>query len=98
MNKPEHHILVCSSFRLTGEVKGACIKKGDGLLQYLEEEILDRGIDALVCSTGCLKECKEGPVMVIHPMNAWYGNVDKAAIDDILDALEDGEVAEKYVM
>ena len=41
--------------------------------------------------------CDEGPVMVIYPDNIWYGRVEtEAAIDDILDSLEDGRIVEEY--
>ena len=95
MNKPEYHFLICNSFRLTGEPQGACNKKGaPSLLQYLETEITDRGIDAMVSSTGCLKVCTNGPVMVVYPQGFWYGELDEDKLDTILDALESGEAAE----
>lgn len=96
MDKPEHHIFVCASFRADGDPKGMCHKKGSvDLLPYIENEILDRGLDAQVTSTGCMKACDHGPVMVIHSQGVWYGNVDSEdAVDEILDALEDGKVAE----
>lgn len=94
MKKPEYHIFVCNSFRLTGEPQGVCNKKGAAdLLQYIEEEILDRGIDAMVSSAGCLKMCEKGPVMIIYPNNYWYGEITEDVIDKILDALEDGKAA-----
>ncbi len=97
MEKPKYHFLVCNSFRLTGEAQGICNKKeAKNLLQYLEEEILDRGIDGMVSSTGCLKLCEKGPVMVVHPANVWYGNVSTSAIDDILDGIEENELIEDY--
>jgi (2Fe-2S) ferredoxin len=96
MVKPEYHIFVCNSFRLTGEPQGVCNKKGaTSLLQYLENEIIDRGIDALVSSTCCLKQCANGPVMVIYPNGDWYGEVDTGKIDRILNALEDGTSADE---
>jgi (2Fe-2S) ferredoxin len=100
MEKPEHHIFVCASFRAGGDPKGVCHKKGSvDLLPYIENEILDRGLDAQVTSTGCMKVCDDGPVMVIHSQGVWYGNVDgEDAVDEILDALEDGEVAEDRVI
>jgi (2Fe-2S) ferredoxin len=96
MDKPEHHIFVCASFRAGGDPKGACHKKGAmDLLPYIENEILDRGLNAQVTSTGCMKACDYGPVMVIHSQGVWYGQVDsEAAVDEILDALEDGAIAE----
>jgi (2Fe-2S) ferredoxin len=99
MQKPEYHILVCNSFRLTGEPQGVCNKKGaPGLLQYLEEEISDRGLDAMVSSTGCLKVCDRGPAMVIYPQGWWYGQLDEEGIDEILDALEDGVAVESKLL
>jgi (2Fe-2S) ferredoxin len=76
---------------MTGEPQGVCNKKGaPGLLQYLEEEISDRGLDAMVSSTGCLKVCDRGPAMVIYPQGWWYGELDEEGLDEILDALEEG--------
>ena len=100
MEKPEHHIFVCASFRADGDAKGVCNKKGSvALLPYIENEILDRGLNAQITSTGCMKACDYGPVMVIHSQGVWYGNVDSEdAVDEILDALEDGKVAENLVI
>jgi (2Fe-2S) ferredoxin len=100
MEKPEYHIFVCASFRANGDPKGTCHKKGStDLLPYIENEILDRGLDAQVTSTGCMKACDYGPVMVIYSQGVWYGNVDSEdAVDEILDALEDGKVAENLVI
>lgn len=96
MEKPKHHIFVCASFRVDGEAKGLCAKKGAGrFLPYIENEIVDRGLDAQITSTGCMKACDHGPVMAIHPEGIWYGKVEtEDAIDEILDALEDGQIAE----
>ncbi len=100
MKKPEYHILVCNSYRVTGEAKGYCNKEGAGnFLQYIMEECVDRGIDAAVSSTACLNLCSQGPIMVIHPNNIWYGGVNsEEIIDEILDALEEDDVAEKYLI
>jgi (2Fe-2S) ferredoxin len=99
MQKPDHHILVCASFRGT-EAKGKCIKKESmQLIPYLEEEITDRGMSAMVSSTGCLKLCEEGPVLVVYPEGYWYrGVTSEEAIDEILDALEEGRPAGAYLL
>ena len=101
MDKPKHHILVCASFRSNGELKGKCHRKNSiEFLPYIENEIIDRGLEGvIVSSTCCLKLCEEGPIMVIYPENTWYGNVDsETAIDEILDALEVGGVAKEYLL
>ncbi len=59
-------------------------------MQCLENEILDRGISATVSSTGCMKLCEKGPVMVVYPEGHWYGEVDEEKIEAVLDAIADG--------
>ena len=101
MEKPKHHIMVCASFRPNGDPKGKCHRKDSvSYLPYIENEIIDRGLeDVIVSSTCCLKLCDQGPILVVYPENIWYGNVDSEdAIDEILDALEDGKVAQEYVL
>jgi (2Fe-2S) ferredoxin len=99
MKKPEVHIFVCNSFRMSGEPQGVCNKKGaSSFLQYIEEEILNRGLDAMVSATGCLKVCDRGPAMVIYPFGWWYGDLNETRIDEILDALEDGNPVENYLL
>jgi (2Fe-2S) ferredoxin len=94
MKKPEIHILVCNSFRLSGEPQGVCNKKGAAdLLGYLENEIVDRGLNAMVSSTCCLKCCEHGPAMVIYPAGWWYQDVNLKKLDTILDALEENHPA-----
>ena len=101
MKKPKHHIFVCGSFRASGAPQGVCNKKNSmGLLQYLEQELSDRGLsDVVVSSTGCLKVCEEGPAMVVYPENWWYGRIEsESSIDDIIDALEEGRQADAYTL
>lgn len=99
MALPERQILVCQSFRTGGDPKGICHKQTDGFLQYLEEGIIDRGLDMLVTATGCLKQCENGPIMVVQPDNWWFKGVNsEAAIDAILDGVENGEPAAEYLI
>jgi (2Fe-2S) ferredoxin len=100
MDKPKHHIFLCASFRAGGDPQGVCHKKGAAdLLPYIENEILDRGLNAQITSTCCMKACDFGPVMVIHSQGVWYGNVNSEdAVDEILDALEADAVAENLLI
>jgi (2Fe-2S) ferredoxin len=98
MEKPTYHILVCNSFRVGGDPRGVCNRKDAlDLLQMFENEVIDRGIDALVSSTGCLKQCEKGPVVVVYPDGWWYPEVDPSKVDQILDALEEGQAAEELL-
>ncbi|MHC1700728.1 MAG: ferredoxin [Humidesulfovibrio sp.] len=103
MALPEKLILVCQSFRLGKEPKGICHKGTDGLLQYIEEGILDRGLDVQVATTGCLKQCEKGPVLVIQPDNLWFKGVNSeeaidAILDGLVDGLEAGSPASEYLL
>ena len=101
MQKPQQHLLVCASFRVSGEPQGACHKKGSAShLGYLQSELADRGLDQVsVSSTGCLKVCDRGPALIVYPQGDWYGNLDStAAIDEVLDALEAGRPCAKYLL
>lgn len=101
MEKPKHHILVCGSFRAQGAPQGICHKKESSqLLPYLENELSDRGMtDVVVSATACLNVCEKGPIVVVHPENHWYGEIDsEEKMDEILDALEDGEACEAYLI
>ncbi|MEJ5259485.1 MAG: (2Fe-2S) ferredoxin domain-containing protein [Anaerohalosphaeraceae bacterium] len=99
MKKPKLHILICNSFRLSGQPQGVCSRKNaPALLQYIEEGLLDRGLDAMVSSTGCLKVCDRGPAMVVYPQGWWYGELSEERIDEILDALQEGRPVEEYLL
>jgi (2Fe-2S) ferredoxin len=99
MKKPQYHILVCNSYRTSGTAQGACNKLGaPEFVQYITEEAADRGLDVAISTTACLNLCAQKPVMVIQPNNYWYGGVTQDAIDEILDALQEGKPAEKYLI
>ena len=99
MHKPQYHVLICNSFRLNGEPQGYCNKKGSvNLLQYLQDEINDRGLDAIVSITNCLNVCEKGPIAVVYPNAWWYCEVTEEKIDEILDAMEQGQPAEACLM
>lgn len=97
--KGPYHFLVCNSFRLTGGPQGICNKKNAvSLLGFLENEISERDMDALVSSTGCLKRCTQGPVMVLYPQGIWFGEVTEEKISSILDALENDQALDSFMI
>jgi len=100
MEKPKHHVFVCGSFRVAGDPKGICHRKDSGsLVQYLETEVSDRGLDGVtVSSAGCLNLCEHGPVVVVYPEGHWYGKMDEERIDQMLDALAEGQPAEALLL
>ena len=98
MEKPKHHIFVCASTRLNGTVQGVCHKKDSHeILQTLVEEVSDSELesDVMVSQMGCVGLCSMGPVVMIYPQSTWYGNVTPDDIEEIMDALEEGETVER---
>jgi len=100
MKKPDYLILLCNSYRMVGEAKGTCLKRGSSnLIQYITEEAADRGLDVAVTTTACLNICPQGPVIIVQPNNYWYGGItDEDKIDQILEALEDNKAVEEYLI
>ena len=89
MLQPKYHVLVCTSCRLNGSIKGFCANRGSvDLLQYLTEQIDDAGIgsDVMVTHTGCFGICDKGPVMVVYPEGVWYGSLDEDKIAKIVES------------
>lgn len=88
MNKPKHHIFICSSSRPTGQQKGFCHTKGgvDIMMNFMEE-IEERGLsgEVFVTNTGCLGICEKGPIVIVYPDNVWYGSVTTEDIEEIMD-------------
>lgn len=101
MNKPKHHIFVCSSSRINGQQKGFCISKNAaGIVGGFLEEITDRELDSeiMVTNTGCLSMCSQGPIVVVYPENVWYGGVTDDDVVEILDAVENGEIVARLAL
>ena len=79
--------------------KASATSKPTGSLQYIEEEVLDRGLDVLITATGCLKQCEDGPIMVVYPNNWWFKGVNsEEAIDAILDGIEENSPPDEYLL
>jgi (2Fe-2S) ferredoxin len=99
MTKPKHHIFLCGSFRMNGTPQGVCAKGGaGGLMQYLQEELSDRGMgEVAVSTTSCLRVCDRGPALVVYPENWWFGHIDnEEAIDAVIDSLESGTPSARH--
>lgn len=101
MNLPKHHIFVCSSARLTGEIKGFCAQnEGLEILENFVEEIQERELDGdmMVTNTGCLGMCSMGPIVIVYPEATWYGKVTADDVEEIMDALESGETLKRLLI
>lgn len=73
-------ILVCQ--------KSDCRRRGsDGICSLLAKELEERGLQEQVTiqKTGCLKQCKAGPNVVMLPDKTRYSNVEPEEIPTLID-------------
>ena len=101
MEKPKQHIFVCTSARLTGQNQGYCHQKGAlAIIAAFNDEIADRELsgEVMLSSTGCFGLCAMGPVVMIYPQQVWYQKVTAEDVEEIMNALEEGEVVERLAL
>ncbi|MDB9537180.1 (2Fe-2S) ferredoxin domain-containing protein [Dolichospermum planctonicum CS-1226] len=82
-------ILVCQ--------KSDCMKRGGkALCQALESELTNHGLENSVAikGTGCIKNCKAGPNLVM-PDKTRYSKVKAEQVADLIDKHFSGEIREK---
>ena len=90
MKNFKQHLFICTNNRLSGEQ--SCGGSGAlELLKYAKEQGTKLGFkekNIRISSSGCLGNCKFGPVMVIYPQGKWYTCKTKEEIDQILSEIE----------
>lgn len=102
MVQPKYHVFVCASCRLNGTQKGFCHGKGAvNIIQKFMEEIEERELssEVMVTNTGCFGICDKGPIVVVYPEGAWYGNVSVGDVPEIVEShLEGGIKVERLLI
>ncbi|MGL5881469.1 MAG: (2Fe-2S) ferredoxin domain-containing protein [Xenococcaceae cyanobacterium] len=79
-NQSKASILVCG--------KSTCWKRGgEKVCQLIEENLRDRGLSdsVKIKTTGCLKQCKKGPNIVIMPDKARYCEVKPNQVPQLIE-------------
>lgn len=95
-NIPEHthHVFFCQGPRCTALGAGELATHLRNQLKAHKRPPDER---VLVAQSSCLYPCNLGPMMVVYPEGAWYGNLDETAIDCIVQRhFVDEQVAEEY--
>jgi (2Fe-2S) ferredoxin len=89
MPKFEKHIFVCGNQRPEGHPRGCCDPTAQAKLQKLfKQKLAQRGLKGRVRAnqSGCLDQCEHGPNIVVYPDAVWYGHVNEADVDEIIES------------
>jgi (2Fe-2S) ferredoxin len=89
MAKFEKHIFICTNQRDASSPRGCCNPTGQSELQkQFKEKLKARGLHRRFRANkaGCLDQCEHGPNIVIYPDAVWYGGVQIADVDEIIDS------------
>lgn len=96
----ERYLFVCTNRRPDGDPKGSCAAEGsEELVKALKGKLKERGLAGRIraCASGCLDLCEIGAAVVVEPDHIAYGKVHLSDVDEIVDALADGEVVQHLV-
>jgi (2Fe-2S) ferredoxin len=97
----ERYLFVCINRRPDDNPKGSCAQKGsEEVVKALKGALKARGISDRVraCESSCLDLCEIGISIVQEPDHVAYGRVKLSDVDDIVEAVEKGEVCEHLVV
>lgn len=85
--KYKKHIFVCTNQRAATERKCCGEANGLALVAALKKQLKDKNLSVEIRAqrTGCLDVCELGPSMVVYPEGVFYGNVQLADINEIVE-------------
>jgi len=89
MAKFVHHIFVCTNQREPGSARPCCNRNGTGELhRAFKDAVQARGLKSTVRANkaGCLDQCEHGPNVVVYPDEVWYGGVELADVEEIVES------------
>lgn len=95
----QRHIFFCLNERKSGEQ--ACAHfQAQAAFDHCKQRVKAEGMSGpgqvRVNKAGCLDRCAGGPVAVVYPDAVWYGYVDMADVDEIVEShLKNGKVVER---
>jgi (2Fe-2S) ferredoxin len=85
--KYEKHVFICANDKAAPK-KCCTSAHGLALTDALKAALLERGLQTRMRaqSTGCLDACGRGPTLVVYPEGTYYGNVQLADVQEIVES------------
>ena len=102
MPKFQRHIFICTNQREPGHPRGCCDPSGQGEFQKVfKKKLAEHGVGNIVRAnkSGCLEQCEHGQTIVVYPEAAWYGFVNEADLDEIIEShIKGGRPVERLLL
>jgi (2Fe-2S) ferredoxin len=89
MAKFQRHVFICTNERTPDDPRGCCKARGSELVaEAFKKKLHERGLKRIVRAnkSGCLDQCAHGVTVVVYPDAVWYGGVQPADVDEIVES------------
>jgi (2Fe-2S) ferredoxin len=102
MPQRKRMLFVCVNRRPDGTPKGSCAARGSVEIHAKLKELLkDTGlakVEARACTSSCLDTCWVGPTIAVEPDHYFYGRVQIADVEEIVESIRAGTRVERLVL
>ena len=98
--KFKKHVFICTNDKDAPKKSCGSIH-GMELVEAFKASIKEKGLqfDIRAQKSGCLDICAFGPSMVVYPEGVWYGNVQLADVEEIVEShLVNNEPVERLAL